>query len=388
MKKLSIITSALIAGQLSAASVGAEEVSKAEFEALKQELQSLNEKLEMTAEMIDQSSSGDSAMSRTSIGGYGEMHYNNLSNQKSGGEDKKEIDLHRAILFIGHEYNNKIRFWSELEVEHSKVDKSGGEVAMEQAYIEIDVHENASVKTGIFLVPAGIINETHEPNTFYGVERNPVEKNIIPTTWREGGVAVSGRITPAVAYDVAVHSGLAASTDSSYKVRSGRKNVRQAPANDLAYTGRIKWTGVPGLELAATLQYQSDVTQSIDADAGSAILTEAHAVFNKGPYGMRALYAMWSLDGDGPKAKGADEQSGWYIEPSYRISPEWGVFARYNSWDNAAGNSADSEYVQVDAGVNYWPHPNVVFKADYQRQATPDGENNYDGFNLGVGYQF
>ena len=38
------------------------------------------------------------------------------------------------------------------------------------------------VKYGVFLIPVGILNETHEPPTFYGVERS-VEKNIIPTTW-------------------------------------------------------------------------------------------------------------------------------------------------------------------------------------------------------------
>ena len=43
------------------------------------------------------------------------------------------------------------------------------------------------------LVPVGFLNEVHEPPTFYGVERNPVEKNVIPTTWWEGGIGISSR---------------------------------------------------------------------------------------------------------------------------------------------------------------------------------------------------
>jgi len=64
---------------------------------------------------------------------------------------------------------------------------------MEQAFLEFDVNDNNSIRAGIILVPIGIINETHEPSTFYSVERNNIEKYIIPTTWREGGVSLTGR---------------------------------------------------------------------------------------------------------------------------------------------------------------------------------------------------
>jgi len=98
---------------------------------------------------------------------------------------------------------------------------------------------------------------------------------------------------------------------------------------------------------------------------------------------------MWDLDGSGPKSVGADEQTGFYIEPSYRITPEWGVFARYNQWDNQAGsNGNDTEKKQYNAGVNYWPHPDVVLKADVQQQDNEGTSKNDNGYNLGVGYHF
>ena len=175
----------------------------------------------------------------------------------------------------------------------------------------------------------------------------------------------------------------------NYRVRAGRQKTSQADANDLASTGRIKWTGVAGVELAATVQYQQDMTQGEDPDAGHAWLFEAHADIQRGPYGLRALYTRWDLDGDGPDAIGADEQEGFYIEPSYRITPNWGVFARYNQWDNQAGDSStDSEFKQVNAGVNFWPHPDVVLKADVQQQDNEGNTKNDNGWNLGVGYQF
>ena len=328
---------------------------------------------------------------KTSIGGYGELHYNNLEDQ-NGSADKDEIDFHRFVLYFGHEFNDDLRFFSELELEHGIAGEGkSGEIELEQAYIEYDINEQHRVKGGLFLAPVGILNETHEPNTFYGTERNPVEKNIVPATWWAAGTMFSGEIAQGFSYDVAVTSGLDVSkrgTKSSYKIRDGRQKVSKALADDFAYTGRIKWTGIPGVELAATAQYQEDITQSQDSTAGSATLFETHAVIKRGAFGLRALYATWDLDGDGPKSAGYDEQTGWYIEPSFQINNNFGIFARYNEWDNQAGSSTDTEYQQIDLGVNWWPHKDVVVKVDYQDQSVPAGKAELDGFNVGLGYQF
>ena len=361
---------------------------------LKARLGQTDEKVEATGAALEQVSSSKADASgtaaswtdRTHIGGYGELHYNNLDGE-GGASDLDRIDFHRFVLFFGHEFNDRIRFFSELELEHSIAgDGQNGEIELEQAYVEFDINDRHRAKGGVFLLPVGIINETHEPPTFYGVERNPVEANIIPATWWAGGAALSGELGSGFSYDVAVHEGLETSA-TTYLPRSGRQKTSNANASDLAYTARLKWTGMPGVEFGGSVQHQSDITQSLDATAGSANLYELHTVLSKGPLGLRALYAMWDLEGSGPAASGADEQFGWYIEPSYKINDQWGVFTRYNLWDNRAGDSVGSEKKQWDIGVNYWPHPDVVIKADYQQQDHDDGRNQ-DGFNLGIGYQF
>ena len=322
--------------------------------------------------------------SATFVGGYGELHYNNWQNN-AGGADKKEIDFHRFILFLGHEFSDRIRFFSETELEHSIAgDGQVGAVELEQAFVDLALNDRHTVRAGLFLIPAGIINEIHEPPTFYGVERNPVEKNIIPSTWWEGGVGLYGELAPGVGYDLAVTSGLNTAT---YKIRSGRQKVGEAKADDLAYTARLRWRGLPGVELAGTLQWQENITQGVDRDA-AALLFAAHTVIERGVWTVKALYATWQVDGAGAKAAGMDEQTGWYIEPSMKINPYCGVFFRYNLWDNQAGDNIDSEYVQMNAGVNYWPHENVAIKVDVQQQDTPAGSDEFRGVNLGVGYHF
>lgn len=353
---------------------------KQQQEVLKKLEKRLNEtekRLEATVEQVETSSS--SATSATKIGGYGELHYNNI-------DDKQTMDFHRFVLFASHQFTDKLRFNSELEVEHviaSHEEEHPGEVELEQAYIEYDATENATIKAGLFLVPVGIINETHEPPAFYGVERNPVEKNIIPATWWEGGAAVNYRPQAGVSLDFALTSGLA--VDESYKIRGGRQKVAKANADSLAFTSRIKYTAVPGLELAATFQYQQDVAQSLTAvEEASATLFEAHGIYTVNNFTIKALYARWDIDGAEAKALGRDEQTGWYIEPSYKINEQFGVFARYAEYDNNAGDSADTSKDQTNIGINYYLHENVVFKADWEEH----GNSDKNGFNLGVGYQF
>ncbi|MBT9568934.1 MAG: carbohydrate porin [Thiobacillus sp.] len=365
---------------------------EAENQSLKGQLKTTEQKVVATSEQVEkvakQPSTGlGSWAERTRIGGYGELHYNNLEGE-GGASDKDEFDLHRFVLFLGHTFNERTRFFSELEVEHSIAGEGKkGEIELEQAYVEYDFTPNHRGKAGLFLLPVGIMNETHEPPTFYGVERNSVEKDIIPATWWAGGAAVSGQLGDSLSYDFAIHEGLATTAAKSYKPRDGRQKTSEANGKNLAYTGRLKWTGLPGVEIAGSIQHQTDITQGLDATAGSANLYELHGIYTKGPFGLKALYAQWNLDGSGPAAIGADKQNGWYVEPSYKLSEQWGVFARYSLWDNKAGDNVGSKKKQIDTGVSFKPHPDVVFKADYQKQDNDDGKNQ-NGFNLGVGYQF
>ncbi len=320
----------------------------------------------------------------TSIGGYGEMHYN--------GGRKDEIDFHRFVLFVEHQFTDDIRFFSEVEIEHTVSGEGQKGVAqLEQAFVEFDLAGKQKAQAGLFLLPIGILNETHEPPTYYGVERNNVEVNIIPTTWWEGGAQVLGELGGGFSYNMAVHSGLDVATAgaNAFRPRNGRQKVAEAPANDPAITARLRWNGMAGVELGVSGQYQNDITQNaVDTEA---FLIETHADIRRGPWGLRALYARWDIDGAAAKALGRDEQYGWYGEPSYRFPiafGELGLFARYSMWDNQAGDARDSKFAQTQFGLNFWPHPDVVLKADYQFDDAPVSTAEDDRLNLGVGLQF
>jgi len=191
---------------------------------------------------------------------------------------------------------------------------------------------------------------------------------------------LSGHYESGFSYDIALTSGLSSGTD----IRDGRQNTSEATANNLAGTARVKYTGISGLELAGTVQYQDDMTQDSSDDIGSATLVETHARWSIADFTLTGLYARWDIDGDGASSTQTDVQDGAYIEVSYKLNPKFGVFARQNEWDN--GGSGDTSQKQANVGFNYWPHENVVLKADYQAQN--DIAGNFDGVNLGIGYQF
>lgn len=349
-------------------------VSDAEFKALQDQLNALADKIDTSA---------TTSPGQTRIGGYGELHYTNLDS--ISGNREKQLDFHRFVLFINHEFNSSIRLFSEVEIEHSVVaPDTEGEVELEQAYLQFDLGENTQLNAGAFLLPVGILNETHEPTTFYGVERNPVETYIIPSTWWEGGAMLSGHNNSGISYDLAVHSGISVDP-ADISIRDGRKELSEAPANNLAVTGRVRYTGIAGLELSASLQLQSDITQDRTDNIGDATLIESHAVWSSGPVTVKALFARWNINGSGASALARDVQDGAYLEADYKIAAAHGVFIRQNTWDNGGPGSA-TRMNQTNIGYSYWPHEDVVVKMDLQAQDRNAGDQ--DGINVGIGFRF
>lgn len=350
-------------------------------------------KVEAVVEVVESGSIQQPVARKTTIGGYGELHYNNL-NADDPSKDVKAIDFHRFVLFFGHQFNDKTRFYSELEVEHAFVEDSGGNtpgaVEVEQAFIEFDLRPGLYAKAGLFLVPVGILNETHEPPTFYGVERNDVENIIVPSTWWEAGAGLNGRLGSDWAWDMALTSGLEMPTTGSnaFRVRSGRQKVGKALANDGAITGRLRYLGIAGLQTALTVQYQVDPSQISNDGLDSGTLVEAHIDYRRAGFGLRALYAHWNFTGDAVEAAGADKQWGWYLEPSYRLNDHIGFYTRYEKI--SAARERDN-FDQWELGLNWWPARNVVIKLDYRNRshdlASQQGRD-FTGFDLGVGYAF
>lgn len=352
----------------------------------------------------------------TTLGGYGEAYFKRIDGQKD------EFDAYRLVLFLGHRFSDTVRFHSELEVEHAyardtdtdatcKVTDDGdgvvevgeiscgsartaatsGYVAVEQLYLEHDYAPGQRVAAGQLLVPVGLINETHEPDTYHGVFRPAVEREILPSTWFETGVRLSGEVVPGLSYDALYSSGLKSATGS---VKDGRQRGSRADGSDPATTLRLRYKGLPGLEVGAAWQRQADMAQgaaAVAAEKLEADLLTAHLAWQRGRLGLRVLAAQWDLDRAALAAadRKRAEQEGWYVEPSVRVTPALALFARYSEWDAEAADNASSEYQESVVGANWYLHERAVVKADLQRRDHPDPARvDEDGVNLGIGFSF
>jgi len=351
---------------------------------------------EKTITAVESFSSRPRGQDKISFGGYGELHYNNLE-AKVTASDTDKLDFHRFVSFVNYEYSDRLRFFSEFELEHSIAGEGKvGEIELEQAYVEYDLFDNTTVRGGLFLIPIGILNETHEPPTFYGVERNNVEAKIVPATWWAGGVGITQNFGEGFSADLAFHEGLKCTVSGGeVSIRGCRQKTGNADASHWATTARLKYTGIPGLELAASFQHQDDLSQVGNDAVDDGDLFEAHVVYEHASgFGLRALYAEWDIDSDSDWAGtinglSYDDQDGYYIEPSWQITPKFGVFARTESVE---GGKSSEEFDTKSIGFNWWIDPKVVVKVDYYDieydNVADSATKDADGYNIGIGYMF
>ena len=322
----------------------------------------------------------------------------------------------RGVLGFGYRFNETTRMAAELEVENAVASSSDqGEVAFEQLYLEHDFNPSLSAKAGLFLLPVGILNESHEPTRYFGVFRNQVETAIIPTTWRELGLGVQGTTAEGLRWN----AGLTTSFDlakwdpaSSEGLESPLGAIHQegqlAHASSLGGYGALNYNGIPGLNLGGSV-FHGGVGQhqpGFAANDASVTLAEAHARWQPGRWDLSALVAEGQFRGvsdlnttfAGQPTPVPDRFGGWYAQAAYRLWQQgeqslW-PFARYERLNTARSYSGLPEGLApatqpdtrtVTVGASYYLHPQVVFKADYQRFLN---DANLDRVNLGVGFDF
>jgi len=365
---------------------------------LKAELNELKEAVKMQGEVTEASvgriAKAAKKFEKMHIGGYGELHYQDT--ETDGGTKSKEVDAHRFVLFFGYDFTDKVRFRSEFELEHGLVKdtadgSNGGEVELEQMYIEWDLTDQTALKTGVILVPVGILNENHEPPTFYGVERNDVEKYLIPTTWWAAGVEIVHKMKNGLTFEAMISEGMAGTT--AMYIRGGRQKSASANANDLAYTARLTYTGMPGLKASVFYNHQADFTQLSSDNVDKLDLYGASAIYNWGDgFEARALHVQAEFDGKDESGAdfvaGFDEQQGTFLELSKRTG-NLGVFVNNSV---VSGESVSRQYTVVQYGINWWyPGSNAVLKANWYDKSYPNpskASSESDGIHLGMGYEF
>ena len=359
--------------------------------------------------MLDRSSA--LASGGTDIAGYGELAYGKF--RQSG---DATADLQRFVFGFNHRFDERLTFHSEIEVEHAVVSSEDhGEAEIEQAWVNYKMNDGVNFKGGLFLLPIGILNETHEPPTYYGVQRNQVETRVIPTTWRELGIGMHGVLTEGFGYDLGVTTSFDSGKldDPTTGIRSAHQEGQLANAHDLAVYGALNYRR-PGLLVGGGM-FSGNTGQNgasnraLQGVAARFTMWDVHAQYRIAGLDLQALYTAGTL-GDADKVTAAlvaadpttafaapKSMRGWYAQAAYHVYKRGNFdvapFLRYEridlrqEEDPANGLFQDpnnNERIKV-AGVNFWVHPQVVLKADVQWYTTDKSQSRLD---LGLGFMF
>ena len=344
--------------------------------------------------------------------GYGELSYTRPRNDPAS----TTATAGRGVLGFGYRFNETTRMAAELEVENAVASSTDrGEVAFEQLYVEHDLNASLTAKAGLFLLPVGILNETHEPTRYFGVFRNQVETAIIPTTWRELGVGLQGTTASGFRWNAGVVTGFdlgkwdpTSSEGRESPLASIHQEGQLALARSLAGYGAVNYNGIPGVNIGGSLYHGGAGQHQPDFAGGSASVTlaEAHARWQPGRWDLSALAAQGRFHDvsalnatfAGQPTPVPDRFGGWYMQAAYKLWNQgeqslW-PFARYERLNTAQSYSGLPQglapEVQPDTriatiGMSYYLHPQVVLKADYMRFLN---DSTLDRFNLGVGFDF
>lgn len=350
-----------------------------------------------------------------SIGGYGETIYEAFASERDNGTrsgSRDQLDVLRAIVYMGYKFNDRVVLNSEIEFEHAIIEGGRGEVAVEFAYLDFLMNPAANVRAGLMLMPMGVVNELHEPTAFLSAKRPYVERFIIPSTWREAGVGLFGDVGQ-FSYRTALVTGLDADDFSNTGIRSGRQGGAAAKAEDWALTGRLDWKPVEGL-LFGGAAYSGNSghgqkTPAGETFEGNVTIFQLHADAKVRALSLRALWADGSIDDvvainefnnlTGNNSVG-ESFGGWYAEAGYDVATLFSrgnfsltPFVRYEAYDTQKevptgfSRKLSNDTTVFTYGVSWKPIPQAAIKIDFSDFDKGD-ESAVDQYAIGLGYIF
>ncbi|MCK5535436.1 MAG: hypothetical protein KAI79_01350 [Bacteroidales bacterium] len=348
------------------------------------------------------------------LGGYGEFTFNKKLDKNS----LAYLDVPRFVLTGDYSFSGKTRLFSEIEFEHVK------EVYVEQLWVQHKLHKNVNFRAGLLLVPVGIINEYHEPNTFNSVNRPLIDKYVVPTTWREIGAGFSGNFASLMLkYQVYVLNGFngfdgVAHLGAQYPLRKARQKGAESFMSSPNFVSAIEFYGLPYITIgmanyfgkSQTLILENSAIETVDSSRVGINLLSFNSRVN-----IKALEArvqVYGIEFSNSAAYNefagysdvdylAKQVFGFYFELAYNVlnkmEKENGsliLFSRFEEFDTQYKMendlSANSAYhvKSITNGLSWKPNLKIAFKVDIQNVYNDANAKWTTSLNLGTGFSF
>ncbi|MDE6100715.1 MAG: hypothetical protein K2G01_06685 [Paramuribaculum sp.] len=393
--------------------------------------------------------------SRFQVGGYGEAVYsynffsdawNRYKTPETIASTKNDrhgrVDLPHVVIFLGYDFGKGWSMGTEIEFEHGGTESAvemeddeggeyeseverGGEVALEQFWLQKRFTNALNLRVGHMIVPVGGTNAHHMPTEFFGVYRPAGDNTIIPCTWHETGISVFG-----TAGDWSYEAMLVPGLDSDRFGREGwAADAAGSPyefkiANAMAGAFRIDNRSVKGLRLSVsgyagntfsnTLSHPNQTWDDVKGTLSIGAFDFAysgHGVIARGGviYGhltnsdqITIYNKKLRADSPSPKTNVASDAISAGVEIGYDIfngmnarstaGQRFYIFSRWDYYDSmfkTAGGVLKYDWCgrnRIAAGVNWYPIKQVVVKGEYSIGLMRSPFNNEPSVSVGVAY--
>ncbi len=372
---------------------------------------------------------------RLTVGGYGEAVYSHHfysdnvfrythADRYKDAPSYGRVDIPHTVIMLGYDFGRGWSMGTEIEFEHGGVEAAteketeetgefeqeierGGEVALEQFWVQKRFNPYLNIRAGHIVVPVGMTNNGHTPNMFFGVYRPEGENTIMPCTWHETGLSVWGQVG-SWRYEVQLLPSLNSNffNDAGWVHNGSASPYEFRPANGLSTAARVDWLGIEGLRLSlsgyAGNTFNNDLTTTVYSETsryygakGTVLIGAFDFVYRNrwlsvrgnvdyGHLGDAALISsrnknQTTMTGNpyphttvGASAWDASVEAGVNLL-AWNCNVPTGrklfLFTRYDHYDSfvPAEGMADVQWCErqvVSLGINYYPLREIAIKAE------------------------
>ena len=392
-------------------------------------------------------------LDRLTLGGYGEAVYTwNMYSDNFGIYSSPEtyrnvkghgrFDLPHVVVMLGYDFGRGWTLGMEIEFEHGGVEAAvereneeagefekeierGGEVALEQFWIQKTFFPQLNLKAGHIIVPVELTNAYHLPTQFFTVYRPEGENTIIPCTWHETGISLWGKAGQwryelmmvaglnsmmfstsgwihdgsASPYEFKAASRLAgAFRVDNYSVKGLRMGlsgyVGDSFNNDITTNTATRYEGVRGTVAIGAFDFEyNDHNVVARGSIGYGRLSDVSYINSMNSSSNHTDSSPYAHSLVGRAAFAAGAEAGYdFFSLSPRLKDQkFYIFGRYEYYDSyipeegTTPNDWTNKH-RIAAGINYFPIPEIVIKAEYSHRFLKTPYNPEPSISLGVAF--
>ncbi|APA93330.1 hypothetical protein [Myroides sp. ZB35] len=389
------------------------------------------------------------------LSGYGAINYYNYGKYDTDPQIKNKFDAERLNLYLGYHFNDWISLKTEIEFEHGgtgstieldtqeefgeyeKEIESGGEVKLEQIFIDFKVRPYFNVRVGRMKLHFNLAQNLDRPTNYFTAHRQEMENEILPLGWYENGIQFYGTfLKDRLRYEVSITNGLDATGFSSrnWVKRGHQTRFEMAVGNSLAYTARLDYKfGKNKNTFAGVAAYVNDAAANRpkkDMDVSAYVtIFEGHVSYDENYIKFSSVFLYGNIENSnivsrknanlsnnlgvkrtpvGKSMIGFSGDIGYEVLHflNFKTKQQLYPFMRYEYYDTmyktegAVVRKPRWERSVITGGINWFVHPQVVLKAHYSSRRL--GSDHFDPitslntgekqrentFTAGIGFTF